>query len=64
MALSFIVESVESVQIVNNRNGHWLTVSTIERLPSTASATYNSMYHHYVGKHVKDKLYGHTNSGW
>ncbi len=56
MALSFIVESVESVQIVNNRNGHWLIVSTIECPPSTASATFNSMYH-YVGKHVKAKCF-------
>ncbi len=54
MALSFNVEPGEFVQIINNRNGQWLTVSTVG-CPHSTVAIYDSMYR-CAGKHVKSQV--------
>ena len=54
VALSFNVEPDEFIQILNNRNGHWLTVPTID-YPHPTVAVYDSMYRS-AGMHVKSQV--------
>ncbi len=54
VALSFNVEHDEFVQILNNCNGHWLTVTTIG-CPHPIVSVYDSVYCS-AGKHVKSQV--------
>ena len=54
VALLFNVEPDEFIQILNNRNGHRLTVSTIG-CPHPTVAVYDSMYRS-AGMHVKSQV--------
>ncbi len=54
VALSFNVEHDEFVQILNNCNGHWLTVTTIG-CPHPIVSVYDSVYRS-AGKHAKSQV--------
>ena len=54
MLLSYDIEGGEFVQILNNRRGHWITISTIGS-PHPTVSVYDSMFRS-AGTHVKAQV--------